>query len=46
MTNRAQIIGSHLSPYVRKVLVVLELKGFPTKSIQSSLFMGTIVFQK
>jgi len=29
MTNRAQIIGSYLSPYVRKVLVVLELKGIP-----------------
>jgi glutathione S-transferase len=29
MSNRAQIIGSYLSPYVRKVLVVLELKGIP-----------------
>jgi glutathione S-transferase len=29
MSNRAQIIGSYLSPYVRKVLVVLEPKGIP-----------------
>jgi len=29
MSNRAQIIASYLSPYVRKVLVVLELKGIP-----------------
>jgi len=29
MSNRAQIIGSYLSPYVRKVLVFLELKGIP-----------------
>ena len=29
MTARAQIIGSYLSPYVRKVLVVLDLKGIP-----------------
>jgi glutathione S-transferase len=29
MINRTQIIGSYLSPYVRKVLVVLELKGIP-----------------
>ena len=27
MTQRVQIIGSYLSPYVRKVLVVLDLKG-------------------
>jgi glutathione S-transferase len=27
MEQRAQIIGSYLSPYVRKVLVVLDLKG-------------------
>jgi glutathione S-transferase len=29
MAERVQIIGSHLSPYVRKVLVVLDLKGIP-----------------
>jgi len=29
MTSRAQVIGSYLSPYVRKVLVVLWLKGVP-----------------
>ena len=27
--RRVQIIGSYLSPYVRKVLVVLDLKGIP-----------------
>ena len=27
MTQRVQIIGSYLSPYVRKVLVALDLKG-------------------
>jgi len=29
MTSRAQVIGNYLSPYVRKVLVVLDLKGIP-----------------
>ncbi|MGO9607987.1 MAG: glutathione S-transferase family protein [Candidatus Binataceae bacterium] len=29
MEHRTQIIGSPLSPYVRKVLVVLDLKGIP-----------------
>jgi glutathione S-transferase len=29
MSNRTQIIGNYLSPYVRKVLVVLELKRIP-----------------
>ena len=29
MAQRVQIIGSYLSPYVRKVLVVLDLKGIP-----------------
>jgi len=29
MTQPLQIIGGHLSPYVRKVLVVLDLKGVP-----------------
>src|SRR5271163_2340974 len=27
--DRVQIIGGYLSPYVRKVLVVLDLKGVP-----------------
>ncbi len=27
MAHQVQIVGSHLSPYVRKVLVVLDLKG-------------------
>ena len=29
MADRVQIIGGYLSPYVRKVLVVLDLKGIP-----------------
>jgi len=29
MADRMQIIGSYLSPYVRKVLVVLDLKSIP-----------------
>jgi glutathione S-transferase len=29
MTDRVRIIGSFLSPYVRKVLVALDLKGIP-----------------
>jgi len=29
MPDRLEIIGSYLSPYVRKVLVVLDLKGIP-----------------
>ena len=29
MKDRVQIIGSFLSPYVRKVLVFLDLKGVP-----------------
>jgi glutathione S-transferase len=29
MADRVQIIGGHLSPYVRKVLVVVDLKGVP-----------------
>ncbi len=29
MAQRVQIIGGYLSPYVRKVLVVLDLKGIP-----------------
>jgi len=29
MVKRTQIIGSFLSPYVRKILVMLDLKGIP-----------------
>ncbi len=32
MPDRVRIIGSYLSPYVRKVLVCLHLKGVPWKS--------------
>ena len=28
MTDRVRVIGSYLSPYVRKVLVVLDLKPY------------------
>ncbi len=29
MKERVQIVGSHMSPYVRKVLAFLALKGIP-----------------
>lgn len=40
MKNRVQIIGSYLSPYVRKVLVVLDLKGIPYEIDPIIPFMG------
>lgn len=40
MKNRVQIIGSYLSPYVRKVLVVLDLKGVPYEIDPIIPFMG------
>lgn len=42
MTQPVQIIGTYISPYVRKVLVFLGLKGIPTKSIRSSRSSVTI----
>ena len=40
MNSRAQIIGSYLSPYVRKVLVVLDLKGVSYEIDPIIPFMG------
>jgi glutathione S-transferase len=46
MTNRARIIGSYLSPYVRKVLVFLDLKGLPYEIDPIIPFMGDERFSK
>jgi glutathione S-transferase len=40
MKQRVQIIGSYLSPYVRKVLVVLDLKGISYESDPIVPFFG------
>jgi glutathione S-transferase len=40
MTRPVQIIGSYLSPYVRKVLVVLDLKGIPYEIDPIVPFLG------
>jgi glutathione S-transferase len=40
MNDRVQIVGSYLSPYVRKVLVVLDLKGIPYEIDPIIPFMG------
>jgi glutathione S-transferase len=40
MGNRVQVIGSYLSPYVRKVLVVLDLKGVRYEIDPIIPFMG------
>jgi len=40
MNQRVQIIGSYISPYVRKVLVVLDLKGVPYEIDPIIPFMG------
>ena len=40
MADHVQIIGSYLSPYVRKVLVVLDLKGIPYESDPIVPFYG------
>ena len=41
-----QIIGSYLSPYVRKVLVTLELKGIPYRIDPIVAFMGNEEFSQ
>ena len=46
MKNRAQIIGSYLSPYVRKVLVCLDLKGVAYEIDPIIPFMGDDRFTK
>ncbi|KPK16759.1 MAG: glutathione S-transferase, partial [Myxococcales bacterium SG8_38] len=40
MDGRARIVGSYLSPYVRKVLVVLDLKGIAYEIDPIIPFMG------
>src|SRR5262250_2854595 len=39
-TRPVRIVGSYLSPYVRKVLVVLDLKGIPYEIDPIIPFMG------
>ena len=46
MKQRVQVIGSYLSPYVRKVLVVLELKGIPYESDPIVPFFGNDRFSQ
>ncbi len=46
MENRVQIIGSYLSPYVRKVLVFLDLKEVPYEIDPIIPFMGDERFSK
>src|SRR6266850_3771329 len=44
--KRVQIIGSYLSPYVRKVLVCLDLKGIAYEIDPIIPFMGDERFSK
>jgi len=46
MSDRVQIIGSYLSPYVRKVLVFLDRKGIPYEIDPIIPFMGDERFSK
>ncbi len=46
MTHRARIIGSYISPYVRKVLVFLNLKSVPYEIDPIIPFMGDQQFSK
>jgi len=46
MKQQVQVIGSYLSPYVRKVLVVLELKGIPYESDPIVPFFGNDRFSQ
>src|SRR5215218_1989101 len=46
MKERARIIGSYLSPYVRKVLVVLDQKGIPYEIDPIIPFFGDDRFSK
>ena len=46
MSARVQIIGSYLSPYVRKVLVFLDRKGIPYEIDPIIPFMGDERFSK
>ena len=40
MSDRVQIIGSYISPYVRKVLVFLHIKGIAYEIDPIIPFMG------
>jgi len=46
MPERVRIIGNYLSPYVRKVLVFLELKGIPYEIDPIIPFMGDDRFSR
>jgi glutathione S-transferase len=46
MKERARVIGSYLSPYVRKVLVVLDQKGVPYEIDPIVPFFGDDRFSK
>src|SRR2546425_507901 len=46
MKDPVRVIGSYLSPYVRKVLVFLELKGIPYAIDPIIPFMGDDRFSK
>ena len=46
MSERVRIIGSYVSPYVRKVLVVLDLKGIAYEIDPIIPFMGNDAFSK
>jgi glutathione S-transferase len=46
MTERVRIVGSYLSPYVRKVLVCLELKGIAYEIDPIVPFMGDDRFSR
>jgi glutathione S-transferase len=46
MSERVRIVGSYVSPYVRKVLVVLDLKGIPYEIDPIIPFMGNDAFSK
>jgi glutathione S-transferase len=46
MSAPVRIIGSYVSPYVRKVLVVLDLKGIPYEIDPIIPFMGNDDFSK
>jgi glutathione S-transferase len=46
MADPVRIIGSYVSPYVRKVLVVLDLKGVPYEIDPIIPFMGNDAFSR
>ena len=46
MSQRVRIIGSYISPYVRKVLVCLHMKGIPYEIDPIIPFMGDDRFSK